>query len=772
MIKNILLLNMDIKPTDKEYHKLFVTNVSFLLIICILFVFVLINIIQESFFVAFIEFLVILISLFSIYRLRKNHDVDKLATISTILVSTVTLIVIILRAADEQTLLWALIIAFVTTILKGAKKGLYFSAVFYFITFLVVYSFVGDTVTLTGYIRFISVSIVVVLIAYFYEKTIQNTFEKLLIYMDKVEYLNKKLESKIEDALEKNSILNESYKQQAQVLEQVNDSVISTDLEGNIVSWNRGSQKMLGYTSDEVIGKNMSIIHRKEDIKKNKEYAQKLLTSGAFSVNAYLVKKSKDLVYVSIALSLLKDEHKNIIGLIGVSHDITQRKKDEEKLLEQRNRLDHQAHHDALTGLPNRLLFNDRLEQSIQKAKRNSTKVALLFIDLDHFKEINDSLGHDVGDEILKVVTRRLSETMRGKDTLARLGGDEFTVIVEELKKGEDASLLAQKIIEVLSKPIVINDNILYVSSSIGISLYPDDGASTQNLLKFADAAMYKAKDEGRNNFQYYDSVMTELAFERVVMETSLREALKKREFLVYYQPQVDGKTNKLTGMEALVRWQHPTMGIVSPDKFIPLAESTGLIIELDRFVMKTAMTQISKWNSDGLKPGILAMNLAIKQLHQKDFIDMFKNLIKETGCKAESIELEVTESQIMINPEVAIQILNKVSDIGVQLAVDDFGTGYSSLSYLKKLPIDKLKIDKSFVDELPDDEDDVGIIKAVIALGKSLNLRIIAEGVENVEQKEFLVENGCENIQGYFYSKPVPADEMEKILLDGINKN
>jgi len=278
---------------------------------------------------------------------------------------------------------------------------------------------------------------------------------------------------------------------------------------------------------------------------------------------------------------------------------------------------------------------------------------------------------------------------------------------------------------------------------------------------------MYKAKDEGRNNYQYYNSTMTELAFERVIMEASLREALEKEEFVVYFQPQVNGVTDKLIGMEALVRWQHSTMGIVSPDKFIPLAESTGLIVELDRYVMKTAMTQLSKWYKDGLNPGILAMNLSVKQLKQKDFIQILESLIKETECKSEWIELEVTESQIMSNPEEAIKILQAISDIGIKLAVDDFGTGYSSLSYLKKLPIDKLKIDREFIKDLPDDEEDSAITKAVISLAKSLNLKVIAEGVETKEQRDFIVESGCEYIQGYFYSKPVPSSEFENILRD-----
>ena len=361
-------------------------------------------------------------------------------------------------------------------------------------------------------------------------------------------------------------------------------------------------------------------------------------------------------------------------------------------------------------------------------------------------------------------------EVTRDKDTIARLGGDEFTVILEKLSQVQDASLIANKIIDAVSKAIIVDDNTFYVSCSIGISIYPNDGVSSQNLLKFADSAMYKAKSEGRNNYQYYNSVMTELAFERVVMEASLRAALSNEEFVVFYQPQVNAKTDKIIGMEALVRWQHPTMGLVSPAKFIPLAERTGLIVEIDRYVMKTAMTQFTQWHNLGLDTGVLAMNLAVKQLQEKDFIQILKNLLVETGCKPHCIELEVTEGQIMTKPEDAIKILQQISDLGIELAVDDFGTGYSSLAYLKKLPIDKLKIDQAFIKDLPDDEEDIGITKAVIALAQSLNLEVLAEGVETKGQKDFLLEHGCENIQGYYYSKPIPADELEVILRDGLN--
>jgi len=521
-------------------------------------------------------------------------------------------------------------------------------------------------------------------------------------------------------------------------------------------------------SNDEIIGKNdFELPWGDTEAQMYRDDDTKVMNSGISKINFEEMQTKKDRKTIVVLTSKvpLKDAQKNIIGVLGSYADITVQRKIKEELKKQKDILAHQAHHDALTGLPNRVLFNDRLEQAIEKAKRHESKVALLFIDLDHFKEINDSLGHDTGDKILKETTRRLEKTIRGEDTVARLGGDEFTVIIEDLTQGQDASFLAQKILHALVKPITIEGNVLYVSSSIGISLYPDDGDSSANLLKYADSAMYKAKYEGRNNFQFYSAEMTEIALERVIIETSLREALKGKDFVVYYQPQVNGLNNKIVGMEALVRWQHSSMGLISPVKFIPIAESTGLIIELDRLVMRTAMTQFVQWHKEGLNPGVLAMNLSIKQIQRKDFIAVFKSLLIETGCKSEWVTLELTEGQIMNNPEESIKVLNQIKDIGVELAVDDFGTGYSSLAYLKKLPIDKLKIDRAFIKDLPDDDEDAGITRAVIALAKSLNLKLIAEGVETQEQKDFIVDNGCHNIQGYFYSKPIPADEMRSFL-------
>lgn len=438
------------------------------------------------------------------------------------------------------------------------------------------------------------------------------------------------------------------------------------------------------------------------------------------------------------------------------------------KINEQRDILDYQAHHDDLTHLPNRVLFNDRLYLSIEKAKRNNTRFAILFVDLDRFKQINDSLGHEVGDSVLKIMAKRLLDTVRKEDTVSRLGGDEFTILIDDVKNVEDISTIAQKIIKVVSNPIYIESHTLYSSCSIGISIYPDDALDANSLLKFADAAMYRAKEDGRNNYQYYTCDMTQRAFERVSMDTKLREALKNDEFIVFFQPQIDARVDKIVGMEALVRWQHPKDGLIMPSGFIQLAEDTGLIVDIDRVVMKKAMKQVAYWYSQGLNPGILSLNLATKLLAQDDFIEVLISTMKEFDFKAQWLELEVTESDIMNNPESSIEKLNELKGIGIHLAVDDFGTGYSSLSYLKRLPIDKLKIDQSFVRGLPNDEEDVSIAKAIIALAKSLKLRVIAEGVERVEQKDFLVQNGCEYIQGYFYSKPIHSEEMQKMLKNG----
>ena len=450
-----------------------------------------------------------------------------------------------------------------------------------------------------------------------------------------------------------------------------------------------------------------------------------------------------------------------------VVRDISDKKKAQQELIRQKDILHHQAHHDALTGLPNRILFGDRLEHGLKLAERQLSKLALFFIDLDNFKQINDSLGHHIGDKVLMVVAERLKAKIRKEDTLARLGGDEFTVIMENLEDIQQVSVLAQNIQAVLTQPIHIEGHTLYISCSIGISFYPQDAKNANDLVKYADAAMYKAKEEGRNNFQFYSTEMTTLAYERVVMETSLRQAVKNEEFLLFYQPQVNAKNSKMIGMEALIRWEHPRLGMIPPDKFIPIAEESGLIIEIDRWVMRTAMMQVREWYDQGLDPGVLSLNLSIKQLKDEKFIEMIKECLSSIAFDPKWLEMEVTEGQMMKKPDEAAAILEEIKAMGIRIAIDDFGTGYSSLSYLKRLPVSKLKIDQSFIHGIPEDKENAAIVKATIALAKSLNLHIIAEGVENKEQIEFLISNGCIYMQGYYYGRPMTADQIEKKCFD-----
>ena len=558
--------------------------------------------------------------------------------------------------------------------------------------------------------------------------------------------------------------LEKKYKKQASILEHIHDSIIATDANGKITSWNHGSTNLLGYTPQEIIGTDIVTLYDKSNDYKLEEIFKILRQDSKLNIEAYMIRKDTHQVICDISLSILRDQG-NVEGYIGYLKDVSKEKETQKLLDEQTKKLQHQAHHDTLTDLPNRTLFKDRLSQSIIFAKRHKEKFALLFIDLDQFKKINDSLGHDMGDKVLIEAAKRLKSSIREEDTLSRLGGDEFTIIVKDVKNVRAASVVAQKIVDTMKEAIIIDKHHLYVTSSIGISTYPDDALNEENLIKYADVAMYKAKDEGRDNYQFYSADMTALAFERVVMESSLRVAIKEKQFIVYFQPQFEIDNEKIIGMEALVRWIHPTLGLVPPGKFIPIAEESGLIVEIDRIVMKKAMKQFTQWYKEGYNPGILALNLAMKQLSENDFLLNLRKTMQEIGFQPQWLELEVTEGQVMNNPEGSIKKLHKLSEMGIEIAIDDFGTGYSSLSYLKKLPLDKLKIDQSFVKDIPEDEDDMAITKAIIALGKSLNLKLIAEGVETEAQKKFLLENGCKFVQGYLFSKPLPIEEISLLL-------
>ena len=427
--------------------------------------------------------------------------------------------------------------------------------------------------------------------------------------------------------------------------------------------------------------------------------------------------------------------------------------------------LKHLAHHDTLTNLPNRLLLDARMEHAIKHARRNQGQLAVLFLDLDNFKHINDSLGHATGDRVLQHVTRRLLSITREDDTIARLGGDEFVLLMEEIRDTTDVICLAQKILDKINERFEINGQSIFIGCSIGISLYPQDGDRGETLLRNADAAMYRTKDEGRNSYNFYAEEMTASAYDRITLVGSLGRAIEKDELAVYYQPQKSLTNGRYVGLEALVRWNHPELGVLPPARFLPVAEASGLIVPLGNWVLRNACRQMVTWQRNGLPIDTISVNLAGKQIRRDDLVVNIARILEETGCRPEWLELEVTEGFIMSETHASIDALRGLRDMGIQLAIDDFGTGYSSLSYLKKLPINRLKIDRSFVRDLAEDNDDAAIVKAIISLGKSLQLAIIAEGVETVFQENFLRELGCEMGQGYLYSPPIPTGQIESLV-------
>lgn len=553
--------------------------------------------------------------------------------------------------------------------------------------------------------------------------------------------------------------------QRAQIIEQIHDSVIIMDLKGYILEWNNTSAFNLGYSAEEMIDKHISILFTKNNKRFLFKVFKRLKQQGVLRTEIELQDKNGKHFYGNLLLSFLKNDKGERNSIIAYVENITQRKNAEGELRKQKNLMEYRAYHDELTGLPNRSYFLEELERTLNRVRHSKGLGALLFIDMDHFKEINDSLGHSHGDRVLKVISKRLIEAFRKSDFVARFGGDEFTTILENIKDINSVISKVQQLMEILNAPITINEQRHYITFSIGIALFPNDGETAEELLKNSDASMYKAKEMGRNTYVFYKQDLTRKAFERVLLATDLRQALKDHSFEIYYQPQVNAVTGRLIGMEGLIRWKHETKGILYPSQFILAAEENGMIIEIDRWMMHEGIAQVSRWYKQGLNPGVLSLNLSIKQLQTKDFIGILKQTLLENGCNPEWLELEIMESQIMENPEYTIGILQQISDLGIKLAIDDFGTGYSSLSYLKRLPIDKLKIDQSFVRDIPTDKDDMAIVETIIALSKSLKLEIIAEGVENEAQRDFLIEHDCLNIQGFYYSQPVSGKEMRRLL-------
>lgn len=430
--------------------------------------------------------------------------------------------------------------------------------------------------------------------------------------------------------------------------------------------------------------------------------------------------------------------------------------------------LEHLVQHDALTGLPNRILLQDRLGQAIELARRQSRQLAVMFLDLDQFKHINDSLGHAVGDQLLRSVAQRLVGCVRHSDTISRQGGDEFVLLLSHIERAEDARISAQKMLASLALPHRIDQHDLHIGASIGISIYPADGQDVETLIKSADAAMYSAKENGRNNYKFFEQSMNILAVQRQSIEASLHRALEQQEFVLYYQPKINLQSGAIVGVEALIRWQHPEQGLLSPTQFVPIAEDCGLILPIGRWVLREACRQVQAWLDSGLRAVPIAVNISAVEFRHKSFLESVALVLKETGLVPRYLELELTESILMHDVESSVPILEALKAIGVRLAIDDFGTGYSSLSYLKHFPIDTLKIDQSFVRNIAANADDAIIVRTIIGMGENLKQRIIAEGVETHEQLEFLLEQQCEEGQGFLFGHPLPAKNFAQLLVTG----
>lgn len=577
-----------------------------------------------------------------------------------------------------------------------------------------------------------------------------------------------KMTNKLDDnfaALQRQAQLLWEAKEKAQVtLHSIGDAVIVTNSKGEVEYFNPIAERLTGWSLQDGVGRSLleifNIFNETTGLLAENPVEKCLREKRVVGLANHTSLLSKDGLQFSIEDSAapIVDSEGEILGVVLVFHDVSDKKRLMDEIV-------HQAFHDSLTGLPNRALFNDRLSQAIAVAKRTELQVAVLFIDLDHFKLINDMLGHSMGDMLLVEVADRLSGFVRESDTLARLGGDEFTIILTQLKNGDDADVVAEQILEILGKPFMMKDQQFHISASIGIAIYPFGGEDPQTLMRNADTAMYRAKELGRNTFTHYADSMNEKVQERVQLENALRQALENEEFMLYFQPMVDMRTDKIMGVEALVRWEHPEQGIISPLDFVPLAEDIGLIVPIGEWVLKKACTQNKAWQDAGYEPIKVSVNLSARQLQKPDFVEDVVRILEGSGMDPSYLELEITESVAMQDIEKTIRILQQLGNLGIQFAIDDFGTGYCSLNYLRLFPIHTLKIDRSFIRDIDMDEEDAAIVTTIIVLGQNLHLSVIAEGVENASQVEFLKERKCYNMQGFYFGKPIPEEKLKEML-------
>jgi diguanylate cyclase (GGDEF)-like protein/PAS domain S-box-containing protein len=553
----------------------------------------------------------------------------------------------------------------------------------------------------------------------------------------------------------------EKVRQAARVFSSTAEGVTITDLDGTIIDVNEAFCEITGYTREEAVGQNPRILQSgRHDGRFYRDMWTHLLRDGCWRGEIWNRRKTGESYPEMLTISTVRDDSGQASGFVAVFSDITSVKQTEA-------RLEHLAHHDPLTQLPNRLLFSSRLRQSLAYSARSQAHLAVMFIDIDRFKQINDSLGHNAGDNLLIQIATRLQNIIRIEDTVARISGDEFIVMLENIGSVEHVTVVARKIMDAFQQPFDLEDNELRVTCSIGISLYPEDGRESSILMRNADAAMYRAKADGRNNYQFYTREMTSAAFEQVFLENAMRNALEHGEFRLVYQPQVSLLDRRVTGIEALLRWHHPEQGVISPGRFIPIAEQSGLIRKIGTWVLDEACRQARQWLDDGLDFGRIAVNVSGSQIQQAGFADHVQETLERRGLAADRLELEVTESFLMQKVDESLLQLDRLNTMGIALAIDDFGTGYSSLAYLKQLPVRKLKIDRSFVGDIPGDSNDMAISEAVIALAHALDLEVIAEGIESDAQADFLVSKGCTLGQGFLYSRPLVAESMALLLTE-----
>lgn len=578
--------------------------------------------------------------------------------------------------------------------------------------------------------------------------------------------LPKALGSMVERAANAEALFEE--KERAQVtLESIGDAVMSTDVGGHVTYLNVVAESLTGWSREEAGGHPVEEVFRiidastREAVQNPMALAIREDKTVGLTPNCLLIRRDGIEAAIEDSAAPIHDRRGQVTGAVMVFHDVS-------KARAMSLRMSYLAQHDDLTDLPNRILLNDRLTQAMALARRHRRKLAVLFLDGDRFKHINDTLGHAIGDRLLQSVAQRLLACVRSSDTVSRQGGDEFVILLSEVTHARDAAVSADKILQALSTPHRIDQHDVHLTVSIGIVTYPDDGTDAETLLKNADFAMYDAKNNGRNNYQFFKPDMNVRAMERQSLESGLRDAIERQEFVLHYQPRMNLETGAIIGVEALIRWRHPERGLVPPVQFIPIAEENGLIVPIGRWVLREACHQARAWQDAGLRPMRIAVNVSAVELRAKDFVAGVRDTLTESGLDPRYLELELTETFLMQDSKDSkstAAVLQALKGMGVQLALDDFGTGYSSLSYLKRFPIDTLKIDQSFVRDLTTDADDASIVTAVISMGKSLHMGVVAEGVETREQLAFLQEQSCPEGQGYYFSRPVAAEEFTLLL-------